>query len=90
MGALDHGRGLRRSGGALLAVAWPLESQVDMGLGLIPTVRFGGLAAWVGFTLLSAVFLVSAASFLSVHSSRIDGGFAVLPMKVFWVGSRYP
>ena len=27
------------------------SSQVDMGLGLIPNVWFGGLAAWVGFTL---------------------------------------
>ena len=68
----------------------PSSSQVDMGLGLIPTVWFGGLAAWVGFTLPPAGLLVSAASFRSVHPIRINEGFAVLPMKVFWPGSRYP
>ena len=52
----------------------PSSSQVGMGLGLIRAGWLGGLAAWAGFTLPSAVLMVLAASLLSVHPSWIDGG----------------
>ena len=53
----------------------PSSSQVGMGLGLIRAGWLGGLAAWAGFTLPSAVLMVLAASLLSAHPSLIDGGW---------------
>ena len=53
----------------------PSSSQVGMGLGLIRAGWLGGLAAWAGFTLPSAVLMVSAASLLSSHPRWIDGGW---------------
>ena len=53
----------------------PSSSQVGMGLGLIRAGWLGGLAAWAGFTLPSAVLMVLAASLLSAHPSWIDGGW---------------
>ena len=53
----------------------PSSSQVGMGLGLIRAGWLGGLAAWAGFTLPSAVLMVLAASLLSAHPRWIDGGW---------------
>ena len=53
----------------------PSSSQVGIGLGLIRAGWLGGLAAWAGFTLPSAVLMVLAASLLSAHPSWIDGGW---------------
>ena len=53
----------------------PSSSQVGMGLGLVRAGWLGGLAAWAGFTLPSAVLMVLAASLLSAHPSWIDGGW---------------
>ena len=53
----------------------PSSSQVGMGLGLIRAGWLGGLAAWAGFTLPSAVLMVLVASLLSAHPSWIDGGW---------------
>ena len=53
----------------------PSSSQVGMGLGLIRAGWLGGLAAWAGFTLPSAVLMVSAASLLSAYPSWLDGGW---------------
>ena len=53
----------------------PSSSQVGMGLGLIRAGWLGGLAAWAGFTLPSAVLMLLAASLLSAHPSWIDGGW---------------
>ena len=53
----------------------PSSSQVGMGLGLIRAGWLGGLAAWAGFTLPSAVLMVLAASLLSSHPSWMDGGW---------------
>ena len=53
----------------------PSSSQVGMGLGLIRAGWLGGLAAWLGFTLPSAVLMALAASLLSAHPSWMDGGW---------------
>ena len=56
----------------------PSSSQVGMGLGLIRAGWLGGLAAWAGFTLPSAVLMLLAASLLSAHPSWIDGGLSLI------------
>ena len=53
----------------------PSSSQVGMGLGLIRAGWLGGLAAWAGFTLPSAVLMVLAASLLSAYPTWIEGGW---------------
>ena len=53
----------------------PSSSQVGMGLGLMRAGWLGGLAAWAGFTLPSAVLMVLAASLLSAHPTWMDGGW---------------
>ncbi len=52
----------------------PSSSQVGMGLGLIRAGWLGGLAAWAGFTLPSAVLMVLAALFQPVWQTGILGG----------------
>ena len=53
----------------------PSSSQVVMGLGLIRAGWLGGLAAWLGFTLPSAVLMVVAAAMFSAQSAWLDGGW---------------
>ena len=53
----------------------PSSSQVGMGLGLIRAGWLGGLAAWIGFTLPSAVLMVLAAALLMAHPTWIEGGW---------------
>ena len=53
----------------------PSSSQVGMGIGLIRAGWLGGLAAWVGFTLPSAVLMVLAAALLSSQASWFGDGW---------------
>ena len=53
----------------------PSSSQVGMGIGLIRAGWLGGLAAWVGFTLPSAVLMVVAAALLSSQPSWFTDGW---------------
>jgi chromate transporter len=53
----------------------PSSSQVGMGLGLMRAGWLGGLAAWAGFILPSAVLMVLAASLLSAHPNWMAGGW---------------
>jgi len=45
----------------------PSSSQVGMGIGLLRAGWFGAAAAWVGFTLPSAVLMILAAALLTSH-----------------------
>ena len=45
----------------------PSSSQVGMGIGLLRAGWFGAMAAWVGFTLPSAVLMILAAALLTSH-----------------------
>ena len=45
----------------------PSSSQVGMGIGLLRAGWFGAAAAWLGFTLPSAVLMILAAALLSSH-----------------------
>ncbi len=56
----------------------PSSSQVGMGLGILRAGWMGGVVAWVGFTLPSALLMIGAAALLSanpawLNSSVIDG-----------------
>ena len=56
----------------------PSSSQVGMGLGFLRAGWMGGVVAWVGFTLPSALLMIGAAALLSanpawLNSSVIDG-----------------
>ncbi len=56
----------------------PSSSQVGMGLGFLRAGWMGGIVAWVGFTLPSALLMIGAAALLSanpawLNSSVIDG-----------------
>ena len=53
----------------------PSSSQVGMGIGLIRAGWLGGLAAWVGFTLPSAVLMVLAAALLSSQARWFGDGW---------------
>ena len=53
----------------------PSSSQVGMGIGLIRAGWLGGLAAWLGFTLPSAVLMVLAAALLSARPSWFNDGW---------------
>ncbi len=53
----------------------PSSSQVGMGIGLIRAGWLGGLAAWVGFTLPSAVLMVLAAALVSSQASWFGDGW---------------
>ena len=53
----------------------PSSSQVGMGLGLMRAGWLGGLAAWAGFIMPSAVLMVLAASLLSAHPKWMAGGW---------------
>ena len=53
----------------------PSSSQVGMGIGLIRAGWLGGLAAWVGFTLPSAVLMVLAAALLSAQPAWFADGW---------------
>ncbi len=53
----------------------PSSSQVGMGIGLIRAGWLGGLAAWFGFTLPSAVLMVVAAAFLSSQPNWLGDGW---------------
>ena len=52
----------------------PSSSQLGMGIGLIRAGWLGGLVAWVGFTLPSAVLMVLAAGLLSDQPAWLAGG----------------
>ena len=53
----------------------PSSSQLGMGIGLIRAGWLGGLVAWVGFTLPSAVLMVLAAGLLSAQPAWLAGGW---------------
>ena len=53
----------------------PSSSQLGMGIGLIRAGWLGGLVAWVGFTLPSAVLMVLAARLLSSQPAWLAGGW---------------
>ena len=53
----------------------PSSSQVGMGIGLIRAGWLGGLAAWVGFTLPSAVLMVLAAALLTSQPTWFADGW---------------
>ena len=53
----------------------PSSSQVGMGIGLIRAGWLGGLAAWVGFTLPSAVLMVLAAALLTTQPTWFADGW---------------
>ena len=53
----------------------PSSSQVGMALGLIRAGWLGGLVAWMGFTLPSAVLMVFAAALLTIHPNWIQGAW---------------
>ena len=53
----------------------PSSSQLGMGIGLIRAGWLGGLVAWVGFTLPSAVLMVLAAGLLSAQPAWLASGW---------------
>ena len=53
----------------------PSSSQLGMGIGLIRAGWLGGLVAWVGFTLPSAVLMVLAAGLLSAQPAWLAGSW---------------
>ena len=53
----------------------PASSQVGIGLGMMRAGWLGGLAAWAGFTLPSAVLLISVAALLGLNPAWMDGGW---------------
>jgi chromate transporter len=53
----------------------PASSQVGMGLGLMRAGWLGALAAWVGFTLPSALLLLISAAMLASHPHWLAGGW---------------
>ena len=52
----------------------PASSQVGMAVGLVRGGWWGGLAAWVGFTLPSALLLIAFAVSLSEHGEWMQSG----------------
>ncbi len=53
----------------------PASSQVGIGLGLMRAGWLGGLAAWIGFTLPSALLLIICAALLAAHPDWLGGGW---------------
>ncbi len=53
----------------------PASSQVGIGLGLMRAGWLGGIAAWIGFTLPSAVLLLIASAVLSINPAWLNGGW---------------
>jgi chromate transporter len=53
----------------------PSSSQLGIGIGLLKAGWLGGLVAWVGFTLPSAVLMVLAAGLLSSQPAWLAGGW---------------
>lgn len=53
----------------------PASSQVGIGIGLIRAGWLGGIAAWIGFTLPSAVLLLIASALLSINPAWLNGGW---------------
>ena len=52
----------------------PSSSQVGIGLGMLRAGWLGGCAAWIGFTLPSALLMIAAAALLLGHPSWLSGG----------------
>lgn len=53
----------------------PSSSQVGIGLGLLRAGWLGGLAAWLGFTLPSALLMMAAAGLIKAHPVWLEGGW---------------